>query len=231
MKVFISWSGEPSKLIALALRDWLPSVLQHVEPFVSEEDIETGARWAPEIAEELEQSRFGIVCLTPDNWQRPWLNFEAGALSHSVRQSRVAPFLVGLEPNDLKGPLSQFQATVQPTQPNLLRLVRSINSVSDQPLDGERVERAVDRWWPELESALAAVNVSRPESETQRGETDILNELLAHVRALRRQPSNLALNELGNSACRTFGSCRRTNCVTVTNAGNKFWRVRSSGLA
>ena len=39
MRVFISWSGEPSRSIALALPAWLPMVVQHVEPWMPKEDI------------------------------------------------------------------------------------------------------------------------------------------------------------------------------------------------
>lgn len=187
MKVFISWSGDASREVARALRDWLPSVLQHVEPFMSEEDIETGARWALEIAQELQSSDFGLVCLTPDNWQRPWLNFEAGALSHSVDQ-RVAPFLLGIEPTDIKGPLAQFQSTVEPTEPHVLRLMRSINGASEKPIDESRLERTVTRWWPELDARLQKIDVSMPAgSAPAREEGDVLDEILSHLRALRHE--------------------------------------------
>ncbi|MCX5899546.1 MAG: hypothetical protein NTX06_02220 [Proteobacteria bacterium] len=56
MKIFISWSGEVSHSVALALRDWLPSVIQSIEPFVSSEDIDRGARWATEIGSKLEKA-------------------------------------------------------------------------------------------------------------------------------------------------------------------------------
>ena len=43
VKVFISWSKEPSLTLAKILRGWLPSVLNdQVEPWVSSEDIEKG---------------------------------------------------------------------------------------------------------------------------------------------------------------------------------------------
>lgn len=66
MKVFISWSGPRSKSLADALREWLPLVLQYVEPFVSDKDISAGDRWAQAIADELEASNFGIIYVTPE---------------------------------------------------------------------------------------------------------------------------------------------------------------------
>lgn len=46
MKVFISWSGTKSHKIGLVFRNWLPSVIQSLETYVSSEDIDKGARWS-----------------------------------------------------------------------------------------------------------------------------------------------------------------------------------------
>ncbi|MFF2501131.1 hypothetical protein [Peribacillus sp. NPDC058075] len=64
MKVFLSWSGEYSKNIALILKEWLPLVIQTLEPYVSSEDIRKGSRWSASIGQELEVSNYGILCLT-----------------------------------------------------------------------------------------------------------------------------------------------------------------------
>jgi hypothetical protein len=89
MKVFLSWSGEKSRAVATALRAWLPYVNAEVEPWMSESDIEPGARWSAEIAKELESTSFGIACVTSGNQGSPWLNFEAGALAKQLSTSRV----------------------------------------------------------------------------------------------------------------------------------------------
>jgi len=77
MKVFLSWSGDLSHKVAIIFRDWLPSVLQFVEPYVSSEDIDKGARWSTDIAKELEESSFGILFITKDNIEAPWVNFDS----------------------------------------------------------------------------------------------------------------------------------------------------------
>ena len=45
MKVFISWSDNKSQAVAIALADWLPGVINSIEPFVSAKDIYAGTRW------------------------------------------------------------------------------------------------------------------------------------------------------------------------------------------
>ena len=112
MKVFISWSGNKSHKVAMIFREWLPSVIQSLEPYVSSEDIDKGARWSSDIAKELEDSTFGILCVTKDNLHAPWLSFEAGALSKTMDKSFVTPFLFDIKRSEVNGPILQFQSTV-----------------------------------------------------------------------------------------------------------------------
>ncbi|WP_275629827.1 TIR domain-containing protein [Pseudomonas sp. 273] len=199
MKVFLSWSGPTSHTIAKILRDWLPSVIQSIEPYVSSEDIDKGARWSSDIAGELDSSSYGIICLTPDNVNAPWINFEAGALGKSVDKSRVSPVLFRLKKSELKGPLVQFQATVF-EKDDVLKLMQSVNSaLPEHSLDPVRLEKAFATWWPELESQLNGIANAPTEPEPQHKLipdeiSSVLEELIDLTRAnhkLLREPGAL----------------------------------------
>lgn len=189
MNVFISWSGPASHAVAQALHQWLPKVLQSVRPWLSSADISAGARWGADMARQLEATKFGILCLTPDNLEAPWVHFEAGALSKMVESAFVCPYLVGVEPADLRGPLVQFQA-VRGVREDTRRLVRAINAAlgTERGLRPEQVEETFEIWWPQLEAALRAIDVS---SGRQRGpirpDRELLEEVLEIVRDLSRE--------------------------------------------
>src|SRR5262245_58417370 len=98
MKVILSWSGTLSQVVAQALRTWLPEVIQHVEPWMSTEDVRKGAVWHADLFAALSETSVGIICVTRDNIGSAWLNFEAGALGRALPTSRVCTFLHGLKP-------------------------------------------------------------------------------------------------------------------------------------
>jgi hypothetical protein len=106
MKVFLSWSGERSKEVAEAFRDWLPQMMHAVVPWMSKSSIEKGARSAQAIADELEDTKVGIVCLTGDNLAAPWLLFESGAIA-KTKDARVCTFLLDIKNADVEPPLGQ----------------------------------------------------------------------------------------------------------------------------
>lgn len=196
MKVFISWSGERSKAVAHALHDLLPIVLHYVEPWLSEADIPAGDRWADAVAKELEASKFGIICLTPENMNAPWVLFEAGALAKSMQESRVIPLLLDLDFGDITGPLAQFQAK-KVDRSGVREVVNSINETAEKDAAEKavlesRVQELFDLAWPKFETAVAAIPTpsaddtptpSAPATPT-RDQPEILEDLVASVRAL-----------------------------------------------
>jgi len=201
MKVFLSWSGDLSLKAACAFRDWLPSVIQSVKPYVSSEDIDKGARWSTDIAEELEESSFGVICVTQDNMEAPWVNFEAGALSKTFGKSRVVPFLFNVKRSELQGPLLQFQSAIY-EKDDIHKLVMSLNgSLPDtEQLEEARLAKVFEVWWPELKRQLDSLpreqaGQTEGETESQPGPSNaILEELLELARnqqKLLRSPSEV----------------------------------------
>lgn len=157
LKVFLSWSGEKSNRVAQALRDWLPGVLQAVEPWLSSEDLTAGVRWVTALTKVLQETQLGIICLTRDNLNAGWLHFEAGVLSKASADSLVCLYSLDVPPIEITGPLSQFQA-VQANKDGTFTLLRAINDLSTGPhLPESTLSRAFELWWPQLKALLSAI--------------------------------------------------------------------------
>lgn len=152
MKIFISWSGEKGYAVAVFLAEWIPSVIQAVETYVSPEDVRQGTGWADEVPKEIDRSSFGILCLVPGGIGAPWLNFEAGVLSRSMDASKMISLLVGVERSELvSGPLAQFPSAVFDRN-DMYRLVETVNGKTGiMGLGEERLRNTFELWWPKLE--------------------------------------------------------------------------------
>lgn len=187
MDIFISWSGERSGAFAQCLRLWLPKVIQSLKPWISASDVEKGARWLKEVSERLEKTNFGILCLTPESLTEPWVVFEAGALSKALGSSSVCPILLGFSPSELRGPLSQFQATMF-NKTDMLKLLKSINkALGPEALQDGQLEESFSLWWPKLEQEIDRIPPPAQKSTKKRSEGDILEEILRVVRRLEEQ--------------------------------------------
>jgi len=200
MKIFLSWHGKRSRAIAEALNDWLHRVIQAVKPFYSP-DIEKGAKWSSEIDSALEGTRFGIICLTPDNLESTWIHYEAGALS-KTKDAMIWTYLHELTPGDVPQPLGKFQHTVA-EKSDTFELLRTINKrlaeVGGEPLTDALLADNFDLFWPKLAERLSAAKsiplLKLPrktvEMEMPRDERAILNEILELVRNQERKLSRL----------------------------------------
>lgn len=187
MKVFISWSGDVSLKIAQLFREWLPSVIQSIEPYVSSEDIDKGARWSSDIAKELENSAFGILCVTKDNIEAPWLAFEAGALSKTIDKSLVIPFLFDIKRSEVSGPILQFQSTIFEKE-DIRKMLKTLNKACDKgSITEDRLNKTFDIWYSTLENGLKdikgqRIKVKNNEAENKVSSTIILEEILELTR-------------------------------------------------
>jgi hypothetical protein len=218
MKIFISWSGKPSLSVATALRDWLPYIFNGIELFVSSEDIRKGKRWPLEVSKELDASNFGIVCLTPDNLEAPWLLFESGALSKSVKEASVYTLLVGgLRIGDIEGPLSHFQHTLFEKE-DFFKLVKSINEAQG-PIkqDETRLRKIFDKFWDDLEMNVSTATKIDSKPEKKRSPEDMLRELLETTNYIARNIPDSRQQDLLSEVRRQESS------LTETLPENDFW--------
>ena len=160
MKVFLSWSGDRSKRVAEALRDWLPGALQAVEPWLSSRDAAVGKRWTSSLAKALEDAQVAIVCLTQENVRAEWLQFEAGAVSRLSEEVLLCLYALDAEATTIDGPLSQFQI-VRADRDGTFRLLEALNQSARGPkIADKQLERAFNLWWPELSRPLEAIPVA-----------------------------------------------------------------------
>jgi len=153
MKLFISWSGKRSQRIGHSLYDSLEAFLQGTEPFFSPEGIEKGASWFDTLSRQLGETNFGIICLTPENRLNPWLLFEAGALAKHIKAANVCPVLFGLTPDDIEGPLAQFQLTSF-TKADIERMCGTINSRLERKLGPRPFATAFEAFWTTTDAVI-----------------------------------------------------------------------------
>jgi hypothetical protein len=192
VRVFISWSGEPSQSIARVLVGWLPAVAQHVVPWMSDLDVESGARWNDKVAEALDQANFGIVCVTASNQHQPWLMFEAGALAKHLDLAHLVPLCVDLAPAAITGPLEAFQGR-RLDEAGMRRLVHDLMALRDPLPAPAQTDQLFEAMWPLLESKVSEATQQSPDLQgKRRTPDDMLEELVERVRRLDRNQSRAA---------------------------------------
>lgn len=187
MKVFISWSGELSKKIAQELKKWIPCIIQSVEVFYSPEDIEKGENWDSKISVELSECNFGIICLTSENTNAPWIHFEAGAIAKAL-DSRVSALMLNIKTSDIQGPLKRYQAT-KFEKDDFFQLVDDINKVTANPISKSVLETAFNAIWDSMYNSMSTI-ISTYKSETRKSE-DLKGEPIEEILQLLRKQNVL----------------------------------------
>jgi len=180
MRIFVSWSGDRSKAAALGLKSLLEDTFpEALDVFISDH-IDAGETWTRRLESELEQAQFGVLCLTQDNFQAPWLLFEAGAIAKKFGSTRVVPYLIDDLPAAAdRSPLAQFQH-VQASREGTFRLVESINGVREPRQANQKLERLFSKWWPDFEQTLKALPAAGKQPNP-RSDREILETILQKI--------------------------------------------------
>ncbi len=155
MKIFISWSGKTSHIVADALAQWLKLLpFSSIDTWVSGESIDPGTRWNKELSKALESTNLGILCLTKGNQLEPWICYEAGALAKMFDKSLVIPYLIDFTAHDLLHPIKQFQA-IYANKEETWKIVSKLFSLdTDNTRKESDIREAYENLWPLLESQI-----------------------------------------------------------------------------
>jgi len=176
MEIFLSWSGDESRAVAKSLKEWLPLIFQSINPWLSSSDISPGDRWANKLASVLDKIDIGIISLTPDNLEAPWVLFEAGALSKSLKSGRIIPFLFHVNSYALKGPLAQFHA-VDANKEGTRKLVHAINKLNPSSFRREQtLDTVFEAFWPDLRDEFDMISEKFSSEKLRVGQIKVLTQ-------------------------------------------------------
>ena len=196
MDVFLSWSTERSQKLAKIFNEWITNVLPTVKTYISTEQIGPGDRWSDSIGKGLETNFMGIFFMVEENVDSPWLNFEAGAISKNIEGSKVIPLLHDMKPEQINGPIAQFQAKLINQEPDIFSIVKQINTgINDErKINNEILKKLFDKWYPDFVEEYTKFCNDNPgpiETEDKKSSNlldseDQIGEILNIVRSLRR---------------------------------------------
>ena len=200
MKVFLSWSGKRSYAVATEFRAWLPKIIQDCRDIYISSQTTKGDAWFSTITAALESADIGVLILTPDNQDAPWLNFEGGALLTNFDKRRLIPVLVGFKKTDYVGPMKNLQLTEFDDKEDMRSLLQAINDMTTKPLDKDFLDEEHDLKWQafadsaqrKLEAVVETDSTTTASTGTVRTADDKIDELLELFRDQQRMMTGLA---------------------------------------
>lgn len=177
MKIFMSWSGDQSRMIAEKFKSFLVKIIQQSQPYISSNDIDLGSVWSRSLMQEAIERRFGLIFITPENKLSPWIHYEAGCLIKDLDKDRVVPILFGLKKEDVGSPLSLFQM-IEYNSESILELLTQINSGTPNPMSPETLHELFNTFFDKLNEDIIKIIETESPKKTSRSNHEILDEIL-----------------------------------------------------
>lgn len=202
-------AGDVAELLKALVEDSLGTA----DVFVSRA-IEGGARWTHEIPKNLENCGDGLVVVTSENVEAPWLHFEAGAISKQIDASYVTPLLFDADIGDLQGtPLSLFQAK-RIAKNDLQVLMEEMGKRRGKDETG--IRRRFGHAWTDFEAALSGVRKTAKKIKRRLNNDDLgamIESLSAQVARLARPEESVAAAIYGQGELATASPKRAAELI------------------
>lgn len=193
--IFISWSLPASQKTAGKVYAFFQKLFPTFGFFISSENISSGQRWYDVISERLDGCNIGIVVVTEENYLRPWIHYESGALAKVVTKARVMPLLCGVSNRVVADtPLSAFQAS-ELSKHGIRRIADSIREMTGYAQNESDFVEHFESLWGRYGEALCEIEpgeeglpppqrkaAKNPENETS-ARLDQLTEIVRSIEA------------------------------------------------
>ena len=150
-----------------------------------------GERWLDWILEAVVSADLTLVVLTPESVGKPWLMWEAGAVSGVAlarsegepTKAKIGALVYRLSMEQIPSPLQALQSAYGEEKRGMLRLIQRINALVGTSIPGAVLEAGAQQFMsPYLEAVQAALS-SRPMLLTEAA----VQEWLGRLRDLRHQ--------------------------------------------
>jgi hypothetical protein len=197
--VFIAWAGARGQRIAATLREFLPSVNQHLAPWHDHRDVLPGEDWRNEVLLKIARADCMVLCITEDAMTSPWMPYEAGFFAGHARGSGERPLytmMCGPSRSEMPGthPLYPVLKSVSVDEAGwldlclMLRVLAEQRGIGGREMTEERTKKNFRAHWPEAERALS---VQDEVIKAATSDHDLLRQLIHRVEALQASVDEL----------------------------------------
>lgn len=236
MRLFLSWSEKKSGDVAARFATFIRCAIQSIEPWISSRDIDNGTVWFGEISSQLSSCSSGVIFITKNNQNNPWLLFESGALYKGLSENRIFTYLVDMPVSDIElgSPFTQINHTTH-NRESVLKLIESINKTLGDDLKSVDVIREIfDALWVKYDEDIKTILNSEVDTndKEKNSEENILNNILENVLIINRRISMIKNRTQGGSVGRYIEPSHAINVLReltqLTDDKNKILKICSN---
>ena len=203
MRIFIGWSGEIGRNVALILGRWLKALFPDIEISTPLDDIMPSWVFVLQDADELKTADYGLICVTKDSVQSSNLYFRAGALSANV--DYFTSFLFDVVLSELDASLRAFQS-VTDSKDDLWNFVLELASIlnknrTENSINPDNLKKMFDLIYPALREELDELHTSQKNTDRRESWSNEINRKLdAILYAVTSGESKSGANAYGETA-------------------------------